>query len=210
MIELLSSHPDEWQIWSYHAEWLSHKMAFMSHVWGFLFQGENGWRKEAGNHMAWRQGADTFSAEWPAVCPRSAVSQIADIGQTIHAYAFNPPLSDEEKWMLQRWILEKQNTPYDIWLCTNRALARVAALTGRIVPVVDFTGEMAFICYEYIARGINLIGYRKDLRIGVDRMRSLGNREIVNPTTFGPPDLWALAAVGRLTYRGIVTQESAA
>jgi len=190
LIEHLNDHPDEWQLLLYHAKWWRPRMSTLSRIMGFLFQGEDSWRRESGNHMAWRQGADTFSAEWPALRPRPTVKEAAKTGQTIHVFGFNPPLSDEEQEKLQRWVLEQLNKPYDTWLCTNRALRALARLYGTVLPICDFSSDMAYICYEYLARGINLLG-----------------RATVNPATFGPPDLWALANARVLIYRGIL-QES--
>ncbi len=189
LTEPLSAHPCEWQVWGYHAKWWSRRMSLGSRVCGFVFQGEDGWRKASGNHMALRQGADTFSAEWPAVRPRPAAEEAAKVDQVIHAFAFAPDLSWGEADTLQRWVLQQLGRPYDLWLLTNRAIRAVARLRGLTLPVLDFNGSKAFICYEYAARGLNTIS-----RPGL----------YANPATFGPPDLWALAEAGLLTYRGIV------
>ncbi len=189
LIEHLDAHPEEWQLWLYRAKWWSRRMPLTSRVCGFVFQGEGGWRREGGNHMAWRQGADTFSAEWPTVRPRPAAEEATETGQIIHAFAFNPPLSFDEGCNLGRWIMEQCNKPYDLWLLSNRALRAVARLRGLPLPVLDFNGSKAFICYEYVARGLTMLA-----RDGLD----------VHPATFGPPDLWALAESGLLTYRGVV------
>ncbi len=189
MIEHLGDHPDEVQGWVYHAHWWSPRMPLHSRLFGFLFQGEDGWREQSGNHMAWRHGADTFSAEWPALRPRPAAEEAAAPGQIIHAFAFEPALSEEESARLQRWILAQLNKPYDVWLCTNRGLRALWRLQGRVLPVVDFSGDTAMIGYEYAARGINFLN-----RPGLH----------VDPAMFGPPDLWALAHAGKAVYRGRV------
>ena len=137
--------------------------------------------------MSIRKGDYVIEAGWPVVKKSPAVEKLRkDV--VIHAFAFNLPLTKEQYERAEEWLQRQIGKPYDVVLFSMRAIATVWRLRKRWWPVVDVTGEVAFICYELVARYINV----------------LTEKHYCLPRMFGPRDLWGLAEAGVLEYKGVV------
>ena len=186
-IELLREHPHEVQIWLHTLKLRWHPLFLMRHFLALLIQGEDGWREHSGFHMSIRKGDYVVEAGWPVVRKAPAIEKLRkDV--VIHAFAFDLPLTEGQFREAEKWLSQQIGKPYDLILFTMRAIATVWRLRKRWWPIVDVTGEVAFICYELVARYIN----------------NLTGKHYCSPSRFGPTDLWGLVDAGVLAYRGQV------
>ncbi len=192
-IEAWNAHPEEWQAWLYRSKWWLSAAEFREHIGGFIIQGEDHWRRHSGNHMDMRLGDWAYGALWPRFARRDALAQARDKSQTIHAFGFQPALSTLESIEFAAGVQADIGKPYDAILTGLRGLRALARLAGSTLPIVDFNGSLALMCYEAVGRRFNDLG-----------------RFHVNVEDFGPPDLWRLARRGFLTYRGVVKADDPA
>ena len=199
---LISSHPDEWQVWLFGANPmhpLDHPQAVLIWLGEAL---ENGlW-----NHMCWRKGEKVYSAEPGGFLCLDARPYMVYDGRIV-AMTFAAPLTPDEDMSLTSFLTEPPpngiaGVPYD-WLLTGQrgaaALLRLAAWLsghpvlrwlGNALPV-DVAGAHRVNCYESIFRGLMALGWD------------------ANPATDGPRELWGLVNLRRLTVRGQVLNTTA-
>lgn len=156
-------------------------LAQMETPWAFV-------RGRSGHHMGVFHGERCIEAWWPRV-------RNARIGETLagetHARVREfaiPDLSQDEYERGIDTLFAMVGRPYDLLqlgVRSVKALARILSVVGgpnipAIVPD-DILGDVALICYELVGLFMNATG-----------------RFDVDPDTFGPPDVWALADRGRL------------
>ena len=191
---LISSHPDELQIWLFKpAISLTDPASWLNHITGLIIELGEGFD---GSHMAIRFGDDAWSAEPRGFVKLRARDETAYDGE-ITVFAFAPPLTEWEIVETGLCVGNMLGKPYD-WLLTGqrglKAALRLARWMGAppvldtiagLLPV-DLLAGQAIMCYESAARVI----------------RATGRPWQPNLATFGPRDLWEAVGRGELVCRG--------
>ena len=175
------------------------------HFLGLMVEGQQGqfWSAHSAGHMAvlCRPQGLIVEADERGVVDNPLADDLT-CGDTIHRFAFNPPLTAEEETRAVAFLNSAIGKPYNFVLIgEDIALAIVKYLTwivsnpilkfiSGLVPV-DVLAGRAFICYQIPAGIINAIG-----------RPTMGP---VDPVTFGPLDVWGWQKNGLLTYEGTLT-----
>lgn len=151
---------------------------------------------QSGFHMGFYLGGMVAEATWPTVeIHDQDVDQLTHFGD-YRLHVFLPNLSNEQEKILWYFLKCIEGRPYDVCLISNRAVQAAKrlwealnneAFTQKDIKRGDSFKELAFICYEVVARGMNKV---KNLDL--------------DPALFGPTDLWDLAKSGDVTYLGAI------
>jgi len=194
---------NRYRILSYHAQLSLNPHNWAAMIGGLLIMAKDNWVAHAAGHMG---VLDTYTntvyeAEAKGLVKRDLTSDIEDYDGAIYSFSFNPPLTNDAEARIGSWLEAHVGAPYNYLLLAEDAIITVARFLSYVAanPLVNFISHAnpvdpqaghAFVCYQVDANAINE-AHRPGMR--------------VDPTTFGPLDVWKFVDQGLMVFDGQLT-----